>query len=292
MSAFRSLVRARRLAIPCALVLAVLAADAALRAQAVAPTPTPPPGKKTRTAHIHATDYSEVSAAGIQTLRGHVSIAIDETTLLTELAEYNQKTDIAVSPGALRIDDGRNTITGSKGTAYYRIRDAILQGAVTIVVRPPAPDPNTHSDPDKRAFKDPVTITCDRVDYNWRVHTAVATGHLTLKQVTSEGVTRTATADLLRFEVDLQRLTLTGHVHSVDSKGETADGDEAVSIIKEGAEEFHMSSFNATIEIPSDADSDAGGTTPAAGATPAPAASAGAAPGSSAPPPAGPPPAK
>jgi lipopolysaccharide export system protein LptA len=89
-------------------------------------------------------------------------------------------------------------------------------------------------------FKDPVTVFCDRVDYNWRTNIAVATGNLTLKQNTRDGVTRTATAKKLTFYSREERLILEGDVNAVDSKGQKLKGPIATAIVREGAEEFRM----------------------------------------------------
>jgi lipopolysaccharide export system protein LptA len=76
----------------------------------------------------------------------------------------------------------------------------------------------------------------------------VATGHLILKQNTSDGVTRTATARKLTYFTRDERLILEGDVNAVDSKGQKLKGPEATAIIREGAEEFRMQK-GATAEI-------------------------------------------
>jgi len=204
------------------------------------PNPTAPSTRKTHPIQVDSDEYSDISVTGIRTLRGNVRIASEGTTLRTALAQYNVKTDVAVSPGKVQIDDDRNTLIANTGTAYYRTRAALLQGTVTITVRPTASSTTAPQGSARREFRDPVTIYCDRVDYDWRTRVAVATGHLMLKQVTSQGVTRTVTAKRLTYEANAERVTLNDDVHSVDSKGQKADGSIAIAVIKDGAEEFRM----------------------------------------------------
>jgi lipopolysaccharide assembly outer membrane protein LptD (OstA) len=204
------------------------------------PAGAAPPAAKKRKVNVVMDSYSDDVATGIRTLTGNVRITSDDTVMRTALAQYNTKTSVAVSPGQVQINDERNTLIGNNGKAFYKTRDAVIQGAVRIVVRP---KPGSASAPEgsvRREFKDPVTIFCDRVDYNWRTQIAIATGHLTLKQNTSAGVTRTATARTLKYFTKEERLVLEGDVDAVDSKGQKLKGPLAVAIIREGYEQFRM----------------------------------------------------
>jgi lipopolysaccharide assembly outer membrane protein LptD (OstA) len=226
-----------------------------------------PQGAKTskqRVLDVTADSFTDVTKTGIRTLAGNVRIASDNTVMRTALAQYNTRTNIAVAPGTIRIEDERNTIIGNSGKAYYETRDAIIQGAVKIVVRPKPGNASAPEGSVRREFKDPVTVFCDRVDYSWRTRIAVATGNLTLKQNTSDGITRTVTAKRLTFYSREERLILDGDVNAVDSKGQKLKGPQATAIIREGAEEFRMEK-GATAEIiieDEDEDAPASGTPP------------------------------
>ncbi len=190
--------------------------------------------------NVKADKYSAISATGIQTLAGNVRFTSDSTVMQTGSAQYNYNTSVAVAPGNIKIDDARNTLVGNSGKAYYKTHDAVIQGNVKIIVRP---KPGSASAPEgsmRREFKDPVTIFCDKVVYNWRSHIAVGTGNLTLKQVTSDGTRRTATAKRLVYYTQDERLILEGDVDAMDSKGQKLKGPEATAITREGAEEFRM----------------------------------------------------
>ncbi|MES2459584.1 MAG: hypothetical protein V4671_03315 [Armatimonadota bacterium] len=203
---------------------------------------------KQRKLDVKMDDYNDNIATGIRTLMGNVQITSDDTVMRTALAQYNTKTGVAVAPGTIQINDERNTLVGNSGKAYYKKREAIIQGAVRIVVRPKPGSASAPKGSVRREFKDPVTVFCDQVVYDWRNRVAVATGHLTLKQITSDGITRTATAKKLTYNTRNEELFLQGDVNAVDSKGQKLKGPEATAIIREGAEVFRMKK-GATAEI-------------------------------------------
>ncbi|MBC8103338.1 MAG: hypothetical protein H7Z41_12235 [Cytophagales bacterium] len=258
-----------RRALVTGLLLALLGAagSAALRAQAVSKVsraskmsaaPRAPLTPKGRKVTVSMDSYSDITATGIRTLLGNVRIISGATLMRTALAQYNYNTNVAVAPGKIQIEDERNTLVGNSGTAFYQTRDAIIRGAVKIVVRPKAGSAAAPEGSVRREFKDPVMVFCDRVDYNWRTRIAVATGNLTLKQNTSDGITRTATAKKLIFYAREERLLLQGDVNAVDSKGQKLKGPEATAIIREGAEEFRMErGANAEILIEDEDEPDA-----------------------------------
>ena len=220
---------------------------------------------------IEADEASAVSATNTQTLRRNVVIQSRGTVLRTQLAQYNETTGVATSPGQLQISDERNTLHGNSGVAYYARRQAIITGSVKIVVRPK--ESNTAPKGSARSeFRDPVTVFCDRVEYNWRTKVAVCTGHLTLKQSTRKGETRTATADTLTYEATPERVTLTGNVHAVDSQGRDLRGPKAIAIVRENAETFTMVGRTRIITPVDEDEEEETPAAPAAEATPSPSA--------------------
>jgi lipopolysaccharide assembly outer membrane protein LptD (OstA) len=210
----------------------------ALHAQAGAAAP--PKNPKNRPVNVDSDSYKDNSVTGIRTLSGNVRITAEATVLKTALAQYNTKTNVAVAPGTVYIDDERNSLVGNKGTAFYEKREAVIQGAVKIIVRPKPGSASAPKGSVRREFKDPVTVFCDNVTYDWKNRIAVATGNLTLKQNTSDGIVRTATAQRLIYYTREERLVLEGDVNAIDSKGQKLKGPVAVAIIREGAEEFNM----------------------------------------------------
>ena len=235
-----------------------VAGAATLQAQAGSATTTGSPAKK-HPVTLDSGSFTDNTVTGIRTLSNGVRITSDGTVMKTALAQYNYRTFIAVAPGNIQIEDERNTLVGNNGKAFYNTRDAVIQGNVKIVVRPKPGSASAPEGSPRREFKDPVTIFCDRVDYNWRTRIAIATGNLTLKQTTSDGTRRTATAKKLTFYTREERLVLEGDVNAVDSKGQKLTGPEAIAITKEGAEQFRMEKGAiATFEVPDEDEPDAG----------------------------------
>ncbi len=220
----------------------LMASAAALSAQSLTssakPLPAPPSasaGKEKRkvTATGDQLRQKETAAGTVVTFQGNVKFVSDDTIMVTDMAVYNRQTQIANSPGKLKIDDDRNTIIGNTGLAYYKTRDTRITGSVVITVRPKPADQSAPDGSLRKDFKDPAIILCDRVDYNWRSKIAVVPGKLTVKQKD-----RTVTADKAVYDANTETVTLTGNVKAVDAKGRRGEGTEAFIILREGAEEF------------------------------------------------------
>lgn len=187
----------------------------------------------------------ETSGGTVMTLQGNVKFASEDATLQTGLATWNERTQIANSPGRLRVEDSRNTIIGNKGVAYYRTRDARIEDEVVITVKPKPGGANAPEGTVRREFRDPAVITCARVDYNWRNKIAVVPGAVTVKQKD-----RTVTADRARYDANTETVVLTGNIRAVDAKGREARGTEATIILRAGEEEIIVRGpFSATFEL-------------------------------------------
>jgi lipopolysaccharide assembly outer membrane protein LptD (OstA) len=184
-------------------------------------------------------NYRPVGGVEIMTATGQVTIVSQGSTLRTALATYNRDTGVATSPGSLQMDDAQNTITGDRGVAYYNTRDVEITGNVKIVVRPKPGDQKPGKSAARREFKEPVTVYCDKVVYNWRTRKAVLTGHLTLKQKD-----RTVTGDKGLYDGNTEVVELIGNIVSRRPNGERSDtlgaNARAIAVVKEGAEDFTL----------------------------------------------------
>ncbi len=219
--------------------LCVLFAVGAI-AQVTRPTAPPPTtAKKKRLIYTDGDYYrQEQTAQGtIRTLRGNVKIRSEETVLTTDLATYNEQTGVATSPGKLKVEDPDNTLIGNTGTAFYKTRDVKIRDAVTIVIKPRRKNQNAPESSSRRNFKDPVNITCTKLDYNWRTKIADMTGDLTFKQATKD-LTRTVTADRAIYDGNTETLTLIDNVVYTTNRNERGKARKAIAVLKEGQEEF------------------------------------------------------
>jgi lipopolysaccharide assembly outer membrane protein LptD (OstA) len=235
---------------------------AGLRAQTppVAPAVAAPARKATRTVTLKAKVFTskETPQGNIRRLQEDVVITSEDTRFTSDLATYNDTTNIATSPGKMKIEDTSNSIVGDTGTAFYKTRDAKIRGNVTIVAKPRPEDQAAPEGSSRKQFDAPATVTCDNVDYNWRTRIAVATGHLTMKQKD-----RNVTADRAIVDGRQEQVTLDGNVVFTNAKGERATAPKVVVIFKKGAEEFKaMGGVVGTFSVEDEDEQTPGGTPP------------------------------
>jgi Organic solvent tolerance protein OstA len=230
-----------------------------------------------------------VNQNDIITATGGVEISSRGSTLRTEKVVFNDTTDVATAPGPVRLDDAQNTLTGDKGVAYYARRDAEITGRVKIIARPAPANDNAPEGSVRREFKEPVTITCDKVVYNWRTRKAVLTGNLVVKHKD-----RTITGLRGLYDGRAEQVELAGDIKSVRPNGleniAVPNDSRAIAVLREGAEEFTVyadknapkgkNRIQATIAVEEEEDEGTGGATP-------PTSGGGAAPPPTTPPPGG-----
>ncbi|MDX1935208.1 MAG: hypothetical protein SFU56_21635 [Capsulimonadales bacterium] len=157
----------------------------------------------------------------------------DDSRLTTDLATFNERTQIAASPGKLKLEDEYNTVTGNTGTAFYKTKEAKIRGDVVMVARPREENQNAPSDASQRRFDSPVTLTCQKVDYNWRTRIALASERLTIKQKDM-----TVTADRAVYDGRKEMILLEGNVLYVRTNGERGKTPKATIYYTKGKERF------------------------------------------------------
>lgn len=221
------------------LALAALSLAAALP-QATLPAQPPPRASAAKPRHFvdlygKVGQSRETPQGTISTLSGNVQIVSEDAVLRTGAATYEHKAQVATAPGRLQIEDAQNTLVGNTGVAHYKTRTAEIRGDVRIIVRPRPSDAKAPEGSLRREFKEPVVITCDRVDYNWRTRVAVATGNLTFRQKD-----RRVTALRAVYEGRRERVTLIGEVRGVMKDGSEAEGEKAIAVLTEGAESLTL----------------------------------------------------
>jgi lipopolysaccharide assembly outer membrane protein LptD (OstA) len=178
-------------------------------------------------------------------LTGNVVITQGDTVIKSDKIEYDEDTQIAKSPGQISITDPDNDIRGDSGIAYLKQRRGSLDGNVKLITKPKQKTGAT----DKSAeWRDPVTVTCNTIEYLYKQKQATASGNLKMLQKE-----RTVMADKAVYLVKDERMTLTGNVHGSDEKGQsmTAGGKVTVSM-KEGDEWIEMEQAAGTFKVKSE----------------------------------------
>jgi len=151
----------------------------------------------------------------------------------------------ADAPGPVHLYDPQDDLTGLRGTIDFTSHLAKLMGDVVLRVTPGKREAEAAQGSPRRQFKDPATLTCAMMTYDYRRKVGKIPGPLTVRQIIQrkEGpLTRTLTADTGLYSGRAQTILLAGTVKGEDSDGNIinadtrASGKPIVIYIKEGAE--------------------------------------------------------
>ncbi len=176
------------------------------------------------------------------TLTGDAQLSHKDVKFLSDTVLYNEDTRIASAPGKLRIEDPQNTLTGNSGVAYYKkeLRYADLTGEVKIIARPKPDDPKATTKSLRKDFKNPVTITCDKLRYWWKQKRAFTDTNVKIA-FTHKGKNWVITGGSLEYFGDTERALIKGSVIAVNDKEERILSDMADVTLKEGEEKLLLS---------------------------------------------------
>ncbi len=178
-----------------------------------------------------------------------VTFGQDDSTLRTDsavaLLDKDQHLLSATSAGPVHIFNPQDDLTGLHGSVDFTRHLARLQDSVVLVVKPGPKDSGAASGSPRRQFKDPATLTCQAMTYDYRRKIGRVPGPLTVRQViqTKDGPqTRTLTADAGLYNGSAQTIELVGTIHGEYSDGSIISGDTRIQGkpvvigIKEGSE--------------------------------------------------------
>lgn len=198
--------------------------------------------------HIEHADVVEkpLTAGKLQRYQGHVRIRHLDTVLLTEDVVVDEQAGTATFSGKLTITSSDSDITGSRGIAYFKKRTGVVEGDVVMIIKPKKSE-NPGSDKENPA-KQPTTVSCPKIEYNYRKKIITATGGVSFKQPN-----RSMHADKAIFDQNKEFLVLTGNVSAVDEKGQEFSAPGKVEIsLKEGDEWMRAENASATFKIEAD----------------------------------------
>lgn len=196
-----------------------------------------------------------------------VTFGQDDSTLRTDsavaLLDKDQHLLSATSAGPVHIFNPQDDLTGLHGSVDFTRHLARLQDDVVLVVKPGPKDSGAAQSSPRRQFKDPATLTCQAMTYDYRRKIGRVPGPLTVRQViqTKDGPeTRTLTADAGLYNGSAQTIQMVGTVHVEYSDGATWSGDTRIKGqpvvigIKEGSEYLSVP-FQTTGKFPLKEDS-------------------------------------
>ena len=232
--------------------MAVLALVCAYPGVPAQETPKKPPAneqeKKERDEVLGRADVMKSAWGSRKThlFKGNVRFTHGDTVLTSDLIEYDQDDQIAVSPGKINITNPECDISGDKGAAYFKKKLGVIEGNVVMLLKPKKTG-ETATDKDSIAseLKEPTTITCPKLEYLYKAKTATANGGVIFKQTK-----RSASAEKAVYDQNKELLTLIGNVKGKDEHGQTfsAPGKVVISL-KKGDEWMEAQNVSASFKI-------------------------------------------
>jgi lipopolysaccharide assembly outer membrane protein LptD (OstA) len=147
-------------------------------------------------------------------------------------AIYDRKTDIAHAQSPVTITDPETTVTGKAGDVDFKKHIATLSGNVHVDIEP-KPDKGSSDDDSsaKSEAKQPSTMTCDAIVYNYKTKFAITNGTVVIKQEH-----RTVTADKGTYDVKTHIAELTGNMVATSDDGKVLKAEYAKVSVKKGDE--------------------------------------------------------
>ncbi|MDQ2798616.1 MAG: hypothetical protein M3Y13_03110 [Armatimonadota bacterium] len=178
-----------------------------------------------------------------------VTFSQDDATLVTEAAvaqlDKDQYLVSAEAKSPVHLYDTQDDLTGLHGSIDFTKHLATLQGNIILRVTPGKHESDAPEGSPRRQFKDPATLTCAAMTYDYRRKIGKIPGPLTVHQVIQQKdgpLTRTLTADAGLYNGHAETILLVGTVKGTDSDGNVifadtrASGKPVTIGIKEGAE--------------------------------------------------------
>ncbi len=241
----------RRIARGAALVLPAAAAGlflthsaAVLHAQSSAPAAAP----ETVSYQSGASRY--LSAPHTLELSQGVQFGQDDAVLKTDaaLTMFDKDNNVisAKAQGPVHLYDTQDDLTGQHGSIDFTRHMATLRDSIVLVVKPGKREAGADGASLRKQFKDPATLTCQMMTYDYRFKVGKIPGPLTVTQVIQtkeDGLqTRTLTADAGLYDGRKQTIQLVGDIKGTYSDGSKIEGDTrllglpVIISIKEGTE--------------------------------------------------------
>ena len=161
-----------------------------------------------------------------------VTFGQDDATLKTSAAvallDKAQNLVSAQAQGAVTITDPQDNLTGLHGSIDFTHHLAKLSDNVVLVVKPGKRETDLKEGSPRKQFKDPATLTCALMTYDYRRKIGRVPGALTVTQVvqTKDGAeTRVLTADAGLYNGKAQTIQLVGDIHVTNSDGTKINAD-------------------------------------------------------------------
>jgi lipopolysaccharide export system protein LptA len=225
--------------------LAAGAALGLLLATASAGGAAAPPGY--REVKVSGDVWRYNQATRIHTYDGHIVAVQGDTTMRADHIAYNEKENTAVVTGHITVDNPRNHAEGDTAAVDFDLKTIRLRGVngVKLVALPAKPGEN--DDSLRGRVKEPVTLTCPEISYNYKTKRADLPGPV---KVVRKG--QVLTGDTGVYVGAEELVTLTGNVHGTDEKNQTFSAPSVKASLAKDAEWLEAPSVKATFFVKDD----------------------------------------
>ena len=232
--------------LPLTAVLLVARQGQTLRAAPAASKAPSPVGYKAGMSQYLASGRSIAMTQGVEFTQDDAVLRTDHATALTD-GDANLLS--ADAPGPVHLFDAQDDLTGRRGSVDFTHHLARLSDSIVLRVTPGRREAQAPTGSPRRQFRDPATLTCAAMTYDYRRKLGKIPGPLTVRQVIQQKdgpLTRTLTAEGGLYNGKAQTILLVGTVRGLDSDGNViaadtrASGKAVVIGIREGAESISV----------------------------------------------------
>ena len=179
-----------------------------------------------------------------------VQFGQDDATLKTDAAvallDKDQNLVSAKAQGPVHLFDPQDDLTGRHGSVDFTKHLATLTDSIVLVVKPGKREAGASGASVRRQFKDPATLTCQAMTYDYKFKVGRIPGPLTVTQIIQtkdDGPqTRVLTADAGLYDGKAETIKLVGDIKGTYSDGSVIEGNTrtlgkpVIISIKEGSE--------------------------------------------------------
>ncbi len=148
----------------------------------------------------------------------------EDFILYTDDLTYYRKTNQSAAKGGVRVESRESTIRGARMQANFNTKIVTFLDNVKLNSNGDGDGIQTADAPaktDSSLRKKPIEVLCDRLDYNYENHQAIAVGNVRIKQEKSYG-----TCQRIVYDEDRKIARLLGKVNFTNGEGQTFTGDE------------------------------------------------------------------
>jgi lipopolysaccharide export system protein LptA len=166
-----------------------------------------------------------------------------DTVFKSQKVLYDRKQKIASSPTPVQLDDAQNTITGERGTAFYKLTTVKIEGNVKIIARPKPQNPQSPTKGLRKEFDSPVVILCNSVTYNWKTRIAIPEGNIRISfsiKRNKKSQKWNITSSFMEYDGKIETVRLKDNIKARADDSDSLDGETGTVVLQEGKERVNI----------------------------------------------------